>query len=137
MYQLAETDLPALKRLRLAAVLNAIGTPESLMAALKLIDDRVQPSIPPGTFAHVEEAFVERRPYEQSENTYTHAARASNTVRATLFEMVVEDDRRKKSAFSLLGQIEGWRLEYGRPTAEPRHPAVQSGEPWPPIKPVT
>ena len=136
LYQLAETDLPALKRLRLAAVLNAIGTPESLMAALKLIDDRVQPSIPPGTVAHVEAAFVERRPYEQSENTYTHVARASNTVRATLFEMVVEDDRRKKSAFSLLGQIEEWRLEYGRPTAEPRHPAVQSGEPWPPIKPV-
>ena len=136
LYQLAETDLPALKRLRLAAVLNAIGTPESLMAALKLIDDRVQPSIPPGTFAHVEAAFVERRPYEQSENTYTHAARASNTVRATLFEMVIEDDRRKKSAFSLLGQIEEWRLEYGRPTAEPRHPAVQSGEPWPPIKAV-
>jgi len=29
--------------------------------------------------------------------------------------MVTTDARRKKSAFSLLGQIEVWRLEYGRP----------------------
>ena len=31
----------------------------------------------------------------------------------------------------LLGHIEVWRLEYGRPTDEPRHPAIESGFPWP------
>ena len=136
LHQLAEMDLPALKRLRLAAVLNAIGTPESLMATLKLIDDRVRPSIPRHTFDHVKAAFVERRPYEQSESTRTITAGVSSAVRMTLFEMATKDDRRKSAAFSLLGQIEEWRLKYGRPTAEPRHPAVQSGEPWPPIEPV-
>ena len=134
--QLAETDLPPSKRLRLAAVLNAIGTPETLMAGLQLIDDRVRPSIPRDTFAHVETAFVEHRPDEQSANTYTLVARSSNDVKMTLFKMATQDDRRKQSAFSLLGQIEEWRLEYGRPTGEPRHPALQFGEPWPPTEPV-
>ena len=31
----------------------------------------------------------------------------------------------------LLGQIEEWRLEHGRPTDEPRHPDLASGQPWP------
>ena len=71
------------------------------MAGLKLIDDGVNPSVPPDTFTQLEAAFVERRPYGQSENTYTLAARASNSVRTALFEMANGDDRRKKSAFSL------------------------------------
>ena len=134
--RLAETDLPPPKRLRLAAVLNAIGTPETLRAGLKLIDDHARPSIPQDTFDHIEAAFVERRPHEQTENMYTLSARAANEVRTTLFDMATRDDRRKKAAFSLLGQIEEWRLEYGRPTGEPRHPAFQSGEPWPTKEPA-
>jgi hypothetical protein len=35
------------------------------------------------------------------------------------------------NAVGLLGQIEVWRLKYGRPTDEPRHPAIESGSPWP------
>jgi hypothetical protein len=135
--RLAETDLPPLKRLRLAAVLNAIATPETLVAGLMLIDDRVRPAVPQHTFNHLEATFVERRQYRESENSYTLAARAANVVRTTLFEMVTKDDRRKKSAFGLLGQIEEWRLEYGRPIGEPRHPALQSGERWPPTEPAS
>jgi hypothetical protein len=45
--------------------------------------------------------------------------------------MAMKDERRKNSALSLLAQIEEWRLEYGRPAGEPRHPAIESGEPWP------
>ena len=134
--RLAERELPPLKRSRLAAVLKVIGTPETLAAGLQLIHDRVHPAVPRDTFEHLETAFVEHRPYGQSENTYTLVARASNETRRTLFEMVTTDDRRKESAFSLLGQIEVWRLEYGRPAMEPRHPALDSGQPWPPNEPV-
>jgi hypothetical protein len=42
---------------------------------------------------------------------------------------------RARSAYGLLGQIEEWRLEYGRPASEPRHPAYESGMPWPPPPP--
>jgi hypothetical protein len=45
--------------------------------------------------------------------------------------MATKDEKRKISALRLLAQIEEWRLEYGRPAGEPRHPAFNSGEPWP------
>ncbi len=41
------------------------------------------------------------------------------------------DRSSRHSAYSLLGQVEGWRLEYGRPIDEPRHPDLASGLPWP------
>jgi hypothetical protein len=25
-------------------------------------------------------------------------------------------------------------MEYGRPLGEPRHPMIESGEPWPPLR---
>ena len=47
--------------------------------------------------------------------------------------MILNDKSRGRSAFTLLGQIEVWRLEYGKPSNEPRHPAFDSGEAWPPF----
>jgi hypothetical protein len=78
----------------------------------------------------------ERRPCGQSPNAFTEHARASNELRVRLFRMAIEDEKRRKSAFVLLGQIEEWRLEYGRPTGEPRHPDLASGQSWPPKEPV-
>jgi hypothetical protein len=49
--------------------------------------------------------------------------------------MVADDPKRSKSAFTLLGQIEEWRLEHGRPAGEPRHPDLASGNSWPPKEP--
>ena len=49
--------------------------------------------------------------------------------------MAIEDEKRRKSAFMLLGQIEEWRLEHGRPTGEPHHPDLSSGQSWPPKEP--
>jgi hypothetical protein len=40
--------------------------------------------------------------------------------------------QRKKSALALLAQIEVWRLEYGKPNSEPRHPHFESLALWPP-----
>jgi hypothetical protein len=45
--------------------------------------------------------------------------------------MTSKDVRRKRTAVRLLAQIEEWRLQYGRPTGEPRHPALDSGIAWP------
>jgi hypothetical protein len=75
---------------------------------------------------------VEHRAHLDSPNTFTLEPRSSNEIRAKLLEMATKDERRKKSALKLLAQIEEWRLEYGRPAGEPRHPAIDSGEPWPP-----
>ncbi len=57
---------------------------------------------------------------------FTLVLRASNEIRAKLFEIATKDERRKQSAFALLKQIDVWRLEHGRSTTESRRPAFDS-----------
>jgi len=135
LQELCERDLPELNKHILSQVMNRLGTPEALAANLNLIDDAKPSAVPQGIWDQLENAFVERRPYGQNPNTFTEHARASNELRARLFRMAVEDKKRWKSAFKLLGQIEEWRLEHGRPTGEPRHPNLASGQSWPPKEP--
>jgi len=133
--ELCERDLPELNRHVLSKVMDWLGTPEALAANLNLIDD-VKPSpVPQGIWDQLRSAFVERRPYGQNPNVFTEYASALNELRGRLFRMAIEDERRRKSAFKLLGQMEEWRLEYGRPTSEPRHPNLASGQSWPPKEP--
>lgn len=133
LLQLCDAELPTAKRLLLSKVIGRLGTQEAVAAGLNLINDNVSPSIPHEIWEQVEAAFVERRHHGKSENTYTLAPRSSNAIRVKLLEMATKDERRKKSAFTLLGHIEEWRIEYGRPIGEPRHPAFDSGDFWPPI----
>jgi cation transport regulator ChaC len=133
--ELSDRDLPSHKRHVLSRVLSRIQTVEALLANLNLIDDRLPSPMPRGTWEQVEAAFVQRRPSDQMENAFTLEASAANDVRARLFDMAAHDPRRRRAAFALLGQIEEWRLEYGRPTGEPRHPAFGSTDPWPPVEP--
>lgn len=133
LIQLCEADLPPVKRLLLAKVIGRLTTLEAVLAGLNLVDDGVNPSVPYEIWNQVETAFVEKRPYGGSEGTYTLEPRSSNAIRLKLLEMASKDERRKKSAFTLLAQIEEWRLEYGRPPGEPRHPAFETGMPWPPM----
>jgi len=135
LHELCECDLPELNRDFLSKVMSWLGTPEALAANLNLIDDARPSPIPQGLWDQLESAFVERRPYEQSPNTFTLHARASNEQRVQLLRMMLEDPKRRKSAFMLLSQIEVWRLEYGRPMGEQRHPDLASGQFWPPKEP--
>jgi hypothetical protein len=135
MRELCERDLPELNRHVLSNVMDSLGTPEALAANLSLIDDAKRSPVPRGVWGQLKSAFVEQRPYGKSANVFTEHARASNELRVRLFRMATEDKRRRKSAFMLLGQIEEWRLEYGRPTDEPRHPDLASGHAWPPQEP--
>src|SRR6516225_12119202 len=79
----------------------------------------------------MENAFLEHRPYGAYGNAYTVSPLGCDAVRKRLFEMVIGDPHRKESAFALLGQIEVWRLEHGRPADEPRHPVIESDVCWP------
>lgn len=133
--ELCERDLPEFERDVLSKVMDRLATPEALAANLNLIDDAKRPPVPQGVWRQLKSAFVERRPYGQDPNVFTEHARASNEPRARLFRMVLGDQKRRKSALMLLGRIEVWRLEYGRPTGEPRHPDLASGQCWPPQMP--
>lgn len=135
LMELCERDLPELNRHVLSKVMYCLGTPEALVANLNLIDDAKPSPVPQGIWDQLEGTLVERRPYGQISNAYTQHARASNEPRNRLFRMVIVDEKRRKSAYMLLCQIEEWRLEYGRPTGEPRHPDLASGRSWPPNEP--
>ena len=135
LLELCERDLPQLNRHVLSKVMDSLGTPEALAANLHLIDDAKPSPVPQGIWDQLESAFVERRPYGQNPYVFTQHARAANELRVRLFRMAIEDDKRRKAALMLLGQIEEWRLDHGRPTGEPRHPDLASGQPWPPKEP--
>ncbi len=129
---LCTRELPAQMRLLLADCVTRMGTRDGMLAGLHLLKDGAAPSIPLALIKNLEAVFVERRPYESSENTYTLEPQSANDIRSLLFEMLVSDEGRKYSAWSILTQIESWRVEYGRPSSEPRHPDIDSGIPWPP-----
>ena len=122
LQQLCERDLPEPNRHLLSRVMGMLGTPEALAANLNLIDDANPSPVPQGIWEQLESACVERRPYGHIPNVFASHARASNELRVRLFRMSLQDPKRRKSASKLLGKIEGWRLEHGRPTGEPRHP---------------
>ena len=156
--RLCDRDLPEANRRALSSIMAAIGTPDALAANLNLVDDANRYPVPRGVWHQLESAFVEQRPYRQDpvsegltgqarasngrnrvqvlgpDGPVTLHARASNTLRARLFRMAVGDPKRRESAVLLLGTIEEWRLEHGRPTGEPRHPHLASGQPWPPLR---
>jgi hypothetical protein len=133
--ELCERDLPELNRHLLSKVMDSLGTPEALAANLNLIDDAKPSPVPQGIWDQLESAFVERQSYGQNPSVFTKHALASNELRLRLFTMALEDRKRRKSAFTLLAQVEEWRLEHGRPSGEPRHPDFASGQPWPPNEP--
>ena len=135
LQQLCEHDLPELNRHLLSKVMEWIGTPETLAANLYLLDDANPVPIPKGTWDQLESAFVERRPYGHHPDVFTKHARTSNELRTRLFWMALQDPKRQESAFMILGKIEEWRLEHGRPAGEPRHPDLASGQSWPPAEP--
>lgn len=130
VYELCALQALPAKRQLLAKIIARVGTTEAILAGLNLIDDEAAPPVLYDIQRALEDVFLERRPYLNT-GSHTLAGRSANEVRAKLFEMSISDARRKRSAFALLGQIEVWRLEHGRPSEEPRHPAFESGLEWP------
>lgn len=133
LMELCQADLSRAQRQVLARVIADLDTPEGLVTGLTLLDDRASPPIPYPLARAIEEDLVERRPYRGSSNTYTLHSRNGAQLRRRLLDMLIADTRRRRSAWHLLGEIEGWRLDYGKPAAEPRHPGIDSGLPWPPL----
>lgn len=131
LIQLAEQALSDQRRLILAKALAWIDSPQALMAGLNLIDDTAQQPLPYELWKATEDLILEKRPYKGNPQSYTPVPRAAADVRARLFQMARHDPCRARTAMGLLGQIEEWRLEYGRTPSEPRHPLFESGETWP------
>jgi hypothetical protein len=133
LFALCEMAVAPVARSLLTAIMDDLGTGDALLAGLGIIKDRVSPTVPYDLLKGLENLFLERRPYGDTSGAFVYAPHRADEIRAKLFAMVLSDPTRRKTAFSLLGQIEVWRLEYGRPDDEPRHPSFNSGQPWPPV----
>lgn len=130
LIRLASGELPQTQRMLLAKAFSCFQQEDDLVAGLCVLRDDTS-EVPFELLRSIENAFLERRPYGTESNVYTVAPRGSNALRKRLLEIAQTDPLRKRSAFALLGQIEVWRLEHGRPMDEPRHPAIESGAYWP------
>jgi hypothetical protein len=130
LFRLASGELPPTKRMLLAKAFSFFQRENDLVAGLCVLRDDTS-EFPFELLRSIENAFLERRPYGTESNVYTVAPRGSNALRKRLLEIAQTDPLRKRSAFALLGQIEVWRFEHGRPMDEPRHPAIESGVYWP------
>ncbi len=132
LVELADGELPSAKRVLLAKVFGQFTREEDLLEGLCVLRDDGS-GLPYEFVQSMENVFLEHRPYGSSGNTYTLSPLGGNAVRKRLFEMVIGDPDRRESAFALIGQIEVWRLEHGRPADEPRHPMIESEISWPPL----
>ncbi|MGC2475813.1 MAG: hypothetical protein WA485_15840 [Candidatus Sulfotelmatobacter sp.] len=130
LFRLASGELPQTKRMLLAKAFSFFQREDDLVAGLCVLRDD-ESGLPRELLRTIENAFLEHRPYGKETNAYTVAPRGSNALRKRLLEMAQTHPLRKRSAFALLGQIEVWRLEHGRPMDEPRHPAIESSINWP------
>ncbi len=75
----------------------------------------------------VQETVIERRGTEYA-NTFEQHGRDATSLRRKLFTEVCGGNT---SAVRCLEKIDRLRDEYGSVANEPRHPAVESGKPWP------
>ena len=132
LVELAKGELPSTKRMLLAKVFGQFTSEEDLVEGLCVLRDDGS-GVPYEFVRSMENVFLEHRPHGSSGNAYTLSPLGCNAVRRRLFEMVISDPDRRESAFALLGQIEVWRLEHGRPADEPRHPMIESDISWPPL----
>jgi NACHT conflict system protein len=132
LFDLANGELTKTKRMLLAKVFGQFSDEGDRVQGLSILRDD-DFGVAYELVRSMEDAFLERRPYGASGSAYTLSPLGCNAIRRRLFEMVIGDPHREKSAFTLLGQIEIWRLEHGHPADEPRHPAIESEVSWPPL----
>ena len=132
LFDLTQENIPVTHAVVLGKVLANLGTTDALLASLQLLRDGGTGGASYELHKTIEETFVERRPYHGSSNAVTMVPRSSNAIRSRLMEMVQNDPLRRKSAYSLLNEIEKWRMWHGRPDGEPRSPKIEAGFLWPP-----
>ena len=126
---LSEGSLTPAQTHLLRAIYQELGGDDTMLAGVNLLQGTMSPF---GRERGLETQFLEHRAYGRS-GSFVLVPRNAERARAELFRMVLNDPTRRKAAFSVLGQVELWRIEHGRPTGEPRHPMIESGVPWPPL----
>jgi hypothetical protein len=119
-------------------IIKTVAALNSLDAMLTTLNLAIENRSHRWPYFVLEEAFQElcliKRRTPPDSNSYTLEPTPAIELRRRLLEIATSGDRRSRNAFSLLGQIDVWRLEHGKPPREPRHPAIESGVQWPALE---
>jgi len=119
-------------------IIKTVAALSSLDAMLTTLNLAIEDRSHRWPYYVLEEAFQElcliKRRTPPDSNSYTLEPTPAVELRRRLLEIATAGDRRSRNAFSLLGQIDVWRLEHGKPPREPRHPAIESGVQWPALE---
>jgi len=129
IFELCNKNMLPKQRELILNVIKYISSTQAIKAGLNMM----QESVPYSLLDVIENSFLEKVPSAQFEGSYTLKPRENDEIRSYLFDMVLDDEKRSNSAFSLLSHIDQWRLEHGKPSGESRHPNIKRGVPWPPL----
>ena len=109
--------------------LFTIGTYEAAMAGCYLLNDSCSDSLY-YLYGLIQRAHTREQKTEDP-RIVNLIPTSVNSLRKQLYQMVLNDPMRRKSALSILLKIDKRRLESGKPQNETRHPYIQSEKPWP------
>ena len=115
LLDLSNGPLNPLQRRLLPAVYHGLGDDSALVAGVNLMKGNLSPIF---REAGLESQFLQREP-SGATGSFRFIPRDARKARADLFRAILDDPSRQSAAFATLGQVEVWRLEYGRPTNEP------------------
>ena len=118
-----------------ATIVGFARIPELDVAALQLIRDDEE--IPWALREHIRRLFFEEIQIPGRHGWIEVNPVRNTVVRPRLLDMAHNDRNRHEKAYDLLGKIDKWRLESGKPADEPRHPELSSGRSWPIVSALT
>lgn len=114
-----------------SSVLGALSTPEAVRLLCQYLNEEAYPRGGHHAADVLLRRFSLEKPSEQGAGSYEVLPKADNALRRHLFELAAVSGAFRSRARSLLLELEERRLEWDRPADEPRHPAVETGSPWP------
>ena len=122
------------ERILLADVLDKFENIDDVLLSISLIRDDSDIPIPQKIFEIIENNITTEI-YTGQSNSYYREPKSCDKLRELLFDLVINDNSRKKSALTLLLFIETIRAEFGKPIDESRHPKIDKmselKRPWP------
>jgi len=115
-------------------VLGYLEGDDVISVQLALIDDQSTNPIPYALSKSIENLYWDKQYLDNIDGAYETVPRVSNDIRLKLFDMAINDPKRRHSALKLLAEWQVERIERGYHPMELRHPYIKSNYSWPPIE---
>lgn len=113
------------------AVLGCIDDDKARMLVCRYLDEQAYPQGGKSAVRTLMGLFRVEVPIEPGSNCYEVHPQANQNLRRPLFTLALQQGPSQNRARALLLAIEQNRMGLGRPYDESRHPAIETGNPWP------